>query len=73
MVKKPEKGGDLMHAVVEKDTCIGCGLCASTEPDVFQIDDDGKAVATAETTDANQESVKTCIEGCPVNAIHEEE
>ena len=61
-----------MHAVVDKNTCIGCGLCASTEPDVFKIDDDGKAVSFAETTEENKDSVETCIEVCPVNAIHSE-
>ncbi len=34
-----------MRAVVDKDTCISCGLCVSTEPEVFEFDDDGKAVA----------------------------
>ncbi len=62
-----------MRAFVDKDICIGCGLCASTEPDVFEIDDDGKAISKADTTEENRESVEACIEGCPVNAIREEE
>ncbi len=61
-----------MRAVVDKDTCIGCGLCASTEPDVFKMDDDGKAVSFADTTEENKDSVQTCIDGCPVNAISAE-
>ena len=61
-----------MRAVVDKDACIGCGLCASTEPGVFEMDDDGKAVSVADTTEENKESVKSCIEGCPTNAIREE-
>ncbi len=61
-----------MRAVVDKDTCISCGLCMSTEPSVFVMDDDGKAVSVADTTDDNRESVEACITGCPVNAIHQE-
>ena len=61
-----------MRAVVDKDTCIGCGLCIATEPDVFAMDDDGKALSIADTTDENRDSVETCISGCPVDAIHEE-
>lgn len=58
-----------MRAVVDKDTCISCGLCVSTEPEVFQMDDDGKAVAVADTTEENKDSVQECIDGCPVDAI----
>lgn len=61
-----------MRAVVDQDTCIGCGLCIATEPEVFEMDGNGKAVSVADTTDANRESVELCISGCPVNAIHEE-
>ena len=29
-----------MKAIVDKDTCIGCGLCPSICPEVFDMDDD---------------------------------
>ena len=61
-----------MKAVVDKDTCIGCGLCIATEPDVFEMDDDGKAVSVADTTEENKNSVELCINSCPVDAIHPE-
>lgn len=61
-----------MRAVVDKDTCIACGLCIATEPSVFEMDDDGKAVSVADTTEENKESVQACINGCPVDAIHAE-
>ncbi len=62
-----------MRAVVDKDTCISCGLCVSTEPGVFEMDDDGKAVAVADTTEENKDSVQEAIDGCPVDAISDGE
>ena len=32
-----------MKAIVNQDTCIGCGLCISTVPEVFEVNADGKA------------------------------
>ena len=37
------------------DSCIGCGLCTSTCPEVFSMGDDNKAVA-AESVPAGAES-----------------
>ncbi len=34
-----------MRAFVDQDTCIGCGACAATCPEVFEMNEDGKAVA----------------------------
>lgn len=35
-----------MKATVDRNGCIGCGLCAEICPDVFDIADDGLAEAS---------------------------
>ena len=61
-----------MRAYVDQDLCIGCGLCTDVAPDVFEMNDEGKAVAVADTTAENQDGVTEAITGCPVSAIREE-
>lgn len=59
-----------MNAHVDKDTCIGCGLCPSICPEVFEMEDDGKAGAIHDAVPENMEDgAKEAEESCPVNAI----
>lgn len=62
-----------MRAFVDKDLCIGCGMCVSTCEAVFRLDAEGKAETYTDTTDDNKNDVKAAIEGCPVSAIRESE
>ncbi|KAF5063053.1 ferredoxin [Proteiniclasticum sp. QWL-01] len=56
-----------MNPVVDKDLCIGCGLCPSIAPEIFEMEDDGKAVAlVAETSDP---AAQEAADSCPVGAI----
>lgn len=60
----------IMKAHVDKDTCIGCGLCPSVAPEVFQMDDDGKAEEIVESVpESSSDAAKEAADGCPVNAI----
>ncbi|EPZ59363.1 ferredoxin [[Clostridium] sordellii ATCC 9714] len=34
-----------MKAFVDKDVCIGCGACTGICPEIFEMEDDGLAVA----------------------------
>ena len=59
-----------MIAKVDKDLCIGCGLCPSVCPEVFSMEDDGKAeVIVAEVPNNSETQAKEAEAGCPVNAI----
>lgn len=59
-----------MKAYVDKDTCIGCGLCPSICPDVFSMDDDGKAKAIDEAVPEElQDDADEAAASCPVEAI----
>jgi ferredoxin len=58
-----------MKAKVDKDLCTGCGLCADTCPDVFEMVDD-KANVKADPVPQNaEESCREAKENCPVEAI----
>ena len=52
--------------------CASAAVCAK-EPEIFQMNDAGKAEAYADTTDENRDAVMEAIDGCPVGAIREEE
>ncbi|KIR03598.1 hypothetical protein P261_02413 [Lachnospiraceae bacterium TWA4] len=58
-----------MKAYVDQDICIGCGLCAGMEPNIFRMNNEGKAETFAEGDDENVQDV---IDSCPVEAISEE-
>jgi len=58
-----------MKATVDEKTCIGCGLCADTCPQVFEMRD-GVAKVIADPVPAAAEA--DCLEAakrCPVEAI----
>lgn len=57
-----------MKAVVH-DTCIGCGLCESLCPDVFQMTDQGRARAIGEVPPEAEQSAAEARDECPVSAI----
>ena len=58
-----------MKAVIDRDGCIGCGLCADTCPEVFRMADDGLAEAYPKVTDATYDTAKEAEENCPTSVI----
>ena len=55
---------------IEKDLCIGCGLCTATVPEVFDWDDDGKAHVIVDEVPANlSDAVNSAAADCPTQAI----
>ncbi len=63
-----------MKFKVNSDTCIGCGACQAICDEVFEISDEGYAVAKdEEVTDEDvKEKAVDAMEGCPTSAISEE-
>lgn len=53
---------------VNKDACIGCGLCNATFPDAFALDENNIAECVAELDDAQADEA---ISQCPAAAIEE--
>jgi len=65
----------------DRPNCIGCGACAALQPDLWEMDQDGKSniVGGTKLKDGGEEiffnedlhdAHKEAAESCPVNVIH---
>jgi ferredoxin len=62
-----------MRVTVDEETCIGCGLCSETCPEVFEMNDDKVRVKVDEVPENLAETCREAAENCPVEAIQIEE
>ena len=53
---------------VDRSLCIGSGDCVDTAPDVFQLDEEDKAVVI-DPDGASVDDIITAAGNCPVSAI----
>jgi ferredoxin len=58
-----------MKATIDRSGCIGCGVCASTCPEVFRMADDGLAEVYAEVDASTQDGATEARDACPVSVI----
>ena len=54
--------------VVDQDSCISCGLCISTCPDVFRFNKSGKSECF-DPAGAAEQDIQQAMDGCPVQCI----
>jgi ferredoxin len=66
------------YTIVDKDTCIACGACGATSPDIFDYDDEGLAENRYEgdnnqgvvgIPESLQDDLDDAVSGCPTDSI----
>lgn len=58
-----------MKAVVDQEGCVGCGLCADTCPEVFEMDESVAKVIVETVPEENADSCREAASACPVEVI----
>lgn len=63
-----------MKAIVDREACIGCSLCATVCPEVFEMDDEDIAIVIADPIPGSvEDEAREAEESCPTDAISIEE
>lgn len=57
-----------MKIVVDREKCQGIGACVGAAPDVFELDNEGKAVVI-NAEGADKDTILLAAEACPLEAI----
>jgi ferredoxin len=68
----PGSGGRVVRVEVEADRCTGHGRCYVLAPEVFDSDDEGRAlvVVTGELSPELEKQARIAEANCPEKAIH---
>lgn len=60
--------------VINKDACIGCGLCVHEHPEYLVFDEMGQAEPIGKVIDSNDKmSMLDTVEHCPTEAFRIED
>ena len=65
-----------MKITIDQEKCIGCSSCSAICPDVFELNEENKAILKKDGSkqgEANDDCVKEAADVCPVQAIEMEE
>jgi ferredoxin len=63
-----------VRIAIDREKCVGSGLCAIAAPEVFGQDDDGIVVLLTEwPSPMSHPSVADAVRGCPTAAISTQE
>ncbi|HOJ13554.1 MAG TPA: ferredoxin [Deltaproteobacteria bacterium] len=53
---------------LDREECIGCGMCQDICPEVFELDEEGKA-RVIKPQGGPEDLVEQAIDACPVSCI----
>jgi ferredoxin len=59
---------DTLKITVDRETCIGDGLCCNDAPETFEMDDDQLAIVKEPPGD-DREAILEAANSCPVESI----
>ena len=62
-----------MKATIDRDGCIGCGLCCDICPEVFRLADDNLAEVYGPVTEKNLAAAREAEQSCPVSVLQVDE
>ena len=60
----------MSRVLVDRERCVGSGVCESLAPEVFEVDDDGALVVhKPEPADEELDVVRDAVQQCPARAL----
>jgi ferredoxin len=68
IMTRTREGKMARTVMVDRESCISCGLCVSMAPGVFRFE--GGVSFAYDSEGASEEVIQQCIDGCPVTAIY---
>lgn len=54
---------------IDRDLCIGAATCLAIAPEVFELDNEAKAIILEGTPDVTQAAILDAARACPTSAI----